>query len=147
MSVAFAGAAAYAQQMIRFVVRAAIFLVSAAIGLLVAMWTLDKMSIDAGSFLLVVVVFAVLQSVLAPFLAKTAARNAPALLGGIGLVTTFVSLLITALVTDGLSIDGASTWLLASLIVWLVTMVATLLLPFVLVKAGIESARERRDAG
>lgn len=130
---------------IRFLVRAAIFLVSAAIGLLVAMWTLNDMSIDAGSFLIVVVVFAVLQSVLAPWLATTARRSAPALLGGIGLISTFVALLLTALFSDGLTIDGASTWLLASLIVWLVTMVATLLLPFLLVKAGVQAARERRD--
>jgi hypothetical protein len=29
--------------------------------------------------------------------------------------------------------------------VWLVTMLATLLLPIILVKAGVENARSRRD--
>jgi uncharacterized membrane protein YvlD (DUF360 family) len=130
--------------MIRFLVRAGIFLGSAAVGLLVASLLVDQMSISATSFLIVVVIFAALQSVLAPFLAKTTARNAPALLGAAGLLSTFLALLITTVVSDGLSISGASSWLVASLIVWLVTMLATLLLPWLLVKAGVQQARQRR---
>lgn len=130
--------------MIRFLVRAGIFLGSAAVGLLVASLLVDQMSISAASFLVVVVIFAALQSVLAPFLAKTTARNAPALLGAVGLLSTFLALLITTVVSDGLSISGASSWLVASLIVWLVTMLATLLLPWLLVKAGVQQARQRR---
>ena len=131
--------------MIRFLVRAAIFLASSAIGLLVAKLVLDDMTIDAASFVVVVVIFAVLQSVLAPFIAKVTARNAPALLGATGLISTFLALLVADIVSDGMSISGASTWLLATLIVWLVTMLATLLLPIILVKAGVENARDRRD--
>jgi hypothetical protein len=131
--------------MIRFLVRAAIFLASSAIGLLVAKLVLDNMTIDAASFVVVVVIFAVLQSVLAPFIAKVTARNAPALLGATGLISTFLALLVADIVSDGMSITGVSTWLLATLIVWLVTMVATLLLPIILVKAGVENARDRRD--
>ncbi|WP_345134122.1 hypothetical protein [Microbacterium laevaniformans] len=56
--------------MITFLLRAAVFLASAAVGLIVA----------------------VLQSVLAPWLARVAQRNAPAFLGGIGIVSTFVAL-------------------------------------------------------
>jgi uncharacterized membrane protein YvlD (DUF360 family) len=130
--------------MVRFLVNAAIFLAAAAIGLLVASWVVDGMDIDATSFITVVVIFAVLQAVLQPFLAKVARRNAPVLLGGIGLVTTFVALLVTDLISDGLSIEGAGDWIVATLIVWIATMIATLALPFILVKAGVESARERR---
>lgn len=133
--------------MIRFLVRAGIFLGSAAVGLLVASLLVDQMSISATSFLIVVVIFAALQSVLAPFLAKTTARSAPALLGAAGLLSTFLALLITTVVSDGLSISGASSWLIASLIVWLVTMLATLLLPWLLVKAGVQQARQRRADG
>lgn len=131
--------------MIRFLVRAVIFLASAAIGLLVAKLTLDDMSIDASSFIAVVVIFAVIQSVLAPFIAKVTARNAPAILGATGLISTFIALLVADVVSDGMTITGASTWLLATLIVWLVTMLATLLLPIILVKLGIQSARDRRS--
>jgi hypothetical protein len=131
--------------MIRLAIRAAVFLASAAIGLLVAMAVVDDMTINWSSFVIVVVVFALLQSILTPFITQAAQRNAPALVGGVGLISTLISLLLTALISDGLEIDGASAWLLAALIVWLVTMVATLLLPIILVKAGISAAAERRQ--
>jgi uncharacterized membrane protein YvlD (DUF360 family) len=131
--------------MVRFLVNAAVFLAAAAVGLLVAVAVVDGMSIDAMSFISVVVIFAVLQAVLMPFMASVARRHAPVLLGGIGLVTTFVALLVTELISDGLSISGVWDWLLAALIVWIATMIATIVVPFILVKAGVESARERRS--
>ena len=131
--------------MIRFLVRAAIFFVSTAIGLLIAKLVLDDMSIDATAFLLVVVIVAVLQAALAPFTAKTTERNAPALLGAAGLISTFIALVVANVVVDGLTITGALTWILATLIVWLVTMIAAFLLPVILVKAGVSSARQRRE--
>ena len=131
--------------MIRFLVRAAIFFVSTAIGLLIAKLVLDDMSIDATAFLLVVVIVALLQAILAPFMAKTTARNAPALLGAAGLISTFIALVVANVVVDGLTITGALTWILATLIVWLGTMVAAFLLPVILVKAGVSSARQRRE--
>ena len=95
---------------------------------------------------LAVVLFAVIQSILAPFIAKVTARNASALLGGVGLLSTFIALWLTTLFGDSLTIDGGfGTWLTATVIVWLATALATLLLPFILVKAGIESARARNN--
>jgi hypothetical protein len=130
--------------MIRFLVRAAIFLVSAAVGLLVTAWLVDGFDVSAGGFVTAVVLFAVIQSVLAPFIAKVTAQNASALLGGVGLLSTFVALWLTALLGDSLTIDGgATTWIAATVIVWLATALATLLLPLILVKAGIEAARNR----
>ncbi len=120
-------------------------LAAAAVGLIVASLVLDDFTVTASGFIVTVVVFGVLQGLLGPFLARTAHRNAPALMGGIGLVTTFVSLLITDLVTDGLSIEGTQTWILATLIVWLASLIAVLLIPLILVKMGVESARKRRD--
>src|SRR6188472_2822723 len=130
--------------MIRFLVRTAIFLVSAAIGLLVTAQFVDGVEVTAGGFLLAVVLFAVIQSILSPFIAKVTAKNASALLGGVGLLSTFVALWLTTLVGDSLTIDGGvGTWLTATVIVWLATALATLLIPFVLVKAGVEAARAR----
>ncbi|MDF3313009.1 phage holin family protein [Rhodococcus sp. T2V] len=119
--------------MIRFLLRAVIFLGSAAIGLVVAVWLLPEMTVTTTGFVTAVVVFAIAQSVLAPFLAQVVARNAPAFLGGIGLVSTFVALVIASVV-GGVQISGWRTWVLATLVVWLVTAVATFLLPFVLLK-------------
>ena len=49
-------------------------------------------------------------------------------------MTTFIALLVRDLATDGLQIEGAGTWVLA-----------TLLIPVFLVKAGVESARDNRN--
>lgn len=130
--------------MIRFLINSIVFLGSAAIGLLVAASVLSGVHIDAVAFVLVVVLFAVLQALLSPFLSNVAQRSAPALVGGVGLITTFIALVITAAVSDGLSIDGAGTWLWATLIVWIVTMLATLLLPVILVKTGVDKRREKQ---
>lgn len=129
--------------MVRFLLMALVWLASAAAGLLVANWVLDDMEIGTASFLLAVVVFAAAQSVLAPFVATMARRYAPALLGGIGLFTTVIALVVTATFTDGLSITGTITWVYASLIVWLVTMLATLALPVLVVKRVVD----KRNAG
>lgn len=134
--------------MIRFLLRTLIFVASAALGLLAADLTLDGFSVTASGFVITVVVFAVLQSVLSPFIAKMVARYAPAFLGGIGLVSCYVALLIASLVGSSLTIDGASTWVLATIIVWLVTALATFLLPFVLLRKAVDkrgpTTRSRR---
>jgi len=129
---------------VRLLIRVAIWLGSAAVGLLVAKLVLDDMTIDAGSFFFVVVIFAALQAILSPFMAKVAVRHAPALLGGAGLVTTFVSLLIVTMVSPGMSITGVDTWVFATLIVWIVTMLASWLLPLLLAKRTAAGLRDRR---
>lgn len=131
--------------MVRILVRAAVFLGSAAIGLLVASLLIEGVSVTASGFVITAVIYAVVQSIIAPFLTTVAMANARAFLGGIGLVAAFVALLVASLVGSSLTITGGvSTWVLASLVVWLVTAVATLLLPLALVKAGVQSAREEQ---
>ena len=56
-----------------------------------------------------------------------------------------MALWLTTLIGDSLTIDGGvSTWLAAIVIVWLATALATLLIPLILVKFGVEAARARR---
>lgn len=131
--------------MVRALLRAVVFLGSAALGLYVASLVVPEMSLDWRSFVVVVVVFAVLQSVIAPFITKVAIRGASALVGAAGLLSTVVALLITAAWLDGLTISGGvGTWLYASVVVWLVTVLGALLLPLLLVKRGARAARESR---
>lgn len=129
--------------MIRLLIRAAIFLVTAALGLLVAMWILPDVHLSSSGFITAVLVFAIAQSVLSPFIFKMAHRHAPAVIGGIGLVSTFVALLIASLFPGGLVIDGVVTWVLATLIVWIVTALGAWLLPLIFLK---KRAEERRSA-
>ena len=130
--------------MIRLLLRAVVFLASAAIGLIVASLVLDDVTVTTEGFLLVVVIFAVIQSVISPFLARVAAKNATALLGGVGLLATFVALLVVTLWGDAITIDGGvGTWIAATVIVWLATALATMLLPFLF----LIGRRKGKDAG
>ena len=129
--------------MVRFLIRAAIFLGTAALGLLIAWWLLPGFDIDWAGFLVAMVVFAIAQSLLSPLITKLATRHAPEVLGGVGLVSTFLALLLATVIANGLRIDGLLTWVLATLIVWLVTALGTWLLSVALLKRRV---RARRDA-
>lgn len=131
--------------MINFLIRAAIFVVSAAVGLVAADLILPGFHIDWSDwwgFVLAVVIFAVIQSVLAPWVLKITRRHAPALLGGIGIISTFVAILIVVLIPRaGLSISEPLAWFLAPVIVWLVTALATWLLPPLFIKKKVDARR------
>lgn len=131
--------------MLTLLIRALIFLVSAALGLIAADLILEGFTLhwdDWWGILLAVVIFAVLQSVLAPWLLKITRRHANALIGGIGLLSTFVALLIAVLVpAAGIGIDGPVAWIVGTLIVWLVTALASWLLPPLFIKRKAQAAR------
>ena len=131
--------------MINFLIRAAIFVVSAAVGLVAADLILPGFHIDWSDwwgFVLAVVIFAVIQSVLAPWVLKITRRHAPALLGGIGIISTFVAILIVVLIPRaGLSISEPLAWFLAPVIVWPVTALATWLLPPLFIKKKVAERR------
>lgn len=131
--------------MITFFIRAAIFVVSAALGLIAADLILPGFHIDWSDwwgFVLAVVVFAVIQSVLAPWVFKMTRRHAPALLGGIGIISTFVAIVIVVLIPRaGLTISEPMAWFLAPVIVWIVTALATWLLPPLFIKKKVAERR------
>ena len=130
--------------MVRFLIRVGIFVGSAALGLLVSWWLLSGFDINWAGFIVAVLVFAIAQSLLSPLISKLATRHAPAILGGVGLVSTFLALLLATVIADGLRIDGLLTWVLATLIVWLVTALGTWLLPLVFLKGRADDRREPR---
>ena len=116
--------------MVRFLIRIAIFVVSSVLGLLVASWVLDGFNIHASGFIVAVLVFTVVQAVITPFVATMAKRYASAFLGGVGLIATALALYVAQLFPDGLSLSGVVTWVLGTLVVWLVSALGTFLLPF-----------------
>ena len=120
--------------MVRFLLRVAVFLGSSAIGLLVAGWLVPGVSLSVWGFVTAVVIFTVAQAILSPFFLKMASRYASAFLGGIGLVSTFAALLLASLFSNGLSIRGVGSWIAATVVVWLVTALATLVLPALVLK-------------
>jgi putative membrane protein len=130
--------------MVRFLSATAIELLASAIGLLVAAWLLDDMTITGAAFIIAVAIFTLSTAILNPFIVKMAMRHAQAILGATALVTTFVGLVITAWLTDGLSITGADTWLFATLIVWAASMIAAMIIPMFILKRGAQNVREHR---
>ena len=133
--------------MFAFLIRALTFIVSAALGLILADLMLEGFHIDWSDwrgFVLAVLIFALIQSVLAPLVSRFTRRHAPALLGGIGILSTFVSIVIVVLIPGaGIGISQPLVWIVAPLIVWLVTAVATWLVPPLFIK---DDRREERRA-
>ena len=128
--------------MIRLLVRLVVAVVANAVGLIVAAGVLDGMELDAAGFVIAVVIFSIVFALIQPFLALQFRANAPAMLGGVALIATLVALIVTELVSDGFSIDGAGTWLAATVIVWVVSLIAAFVLPLLGLKRFLE---ERRD--
>jgi len=126
---------------IRFLIRTLIFFLSALVGLFVADLLLPDMTVDGKSYFFVAIIFALLQAILSPLILKMVHRNASAFTGGVGLISTLVALIITALISDGLAISGITTWILAALIVWLAGAIAAFILPLILVKKAVEERR------
>ncbi|WP_170563672.1 hypothetical protein [Ruegeria atlantica] len=100
-----------------------------AIGLLLATLLLSGFAIKPISFIVVVIVFTLVQVVAEPLILKLGEKKAPAIKGGIALIVTFVGLLVTDLITAGLTVGGVANLLAATLLVWLGALIASVLLP------------------
>lgn len=131
--------------MIRLLARLIINILANAVGLLAAAAILDGFNVDGLSFAIAVLIFSLATTILGPLITKIALTNAPYLMGGIALVTTLVGLIITTVVSDGISVSGISTWLLATLIIWLFSIIGSLLLPLVIFKKTMEKHKEKTD--
>lgn len=131
--------------MIRFLATVALGVLANAAGLFLASLILDGVSITLFGFSVSVLLFTVASLVLSPFILKVSIRYMPALSGGVALVTTFVSLFLTTLLTDGLRIEGLVTWILAPLVVWLSVVVASVVLPLFLFKKALGRVAEKKQ--
>lgn len=95
-----------------------------AIGLLLA-WLLlgSDFSIKGPiGFIVSLIVFAILSAFFTWLVFKGLDKKAATILPLTGLISTFLALLLTVLLTDGLSISGWG-WLWGTVIVWILSMV------------------------
>ena len=129
--------------MIRFIVRTAIVLLGNAVGLIVASLVLDGFNIDVTGFVISLIVFTVAVALMTPFLASTMRRNqsSSSAMGGVALISTFVALLITEVFTDGVSISGIGTWIGATVVVWVGSLLAVFILPYLGLKKYLDERR------
>jgi uncharacterized membrane protein YvlD (DUF360 family) len=124
---------------IRFLIRIAVYFAAAAIGLIVAAALFDGVQVDTFGFIIVAAIYAVVLGLLSPLFAQQAQRSRSSMFsGGVGLITTFMALAVTAFISDDLTIDGFGTWIGATVVVWLATLVAALLLPVLVVKRVVD---------
>lgn len=126
--------------MLRFLIRLAIYIATVVLALLVASWILPGFALSLSGFIVAVGVFALAQSILTPFIVNMARKHAPAVLGGIGLVSALVALNLASVFPGGISITGIDTWVLASLIVWLITALGGWLLPLLFLRGKLADA-------
>jgi len=126
---------------IRLLVRLLIAFVANAVGLIVAAAVLDGMTLNVTGFVVSVVIFTIVFALLQPFLISVLRRGPGPVLGGVALIATLVSLIITTLITDGLTINGIGTWIAATVIVWLGAVLAAFILPYLGLKKYLEERR------
>ena len=120
--------------MLRFLAAVALRLLANAAGLAIAAAVLDGFSVTTAAFIGVVVLFTLIEVVLDPLVLKLSIQYAPVLRGGVALVTTLVGLIVVTLISDGLTIEGLTAWVVGTLIVWLGGVLAALILPLFLFK-------------
>jgi putative membrane protein len=108
--------------MTAFGLRVVLAVIANAIALLIAAALLDGVEIEESSFIVAVAIFSVASLVVRPVGAWIVVRRVRPLIGVVALVTTFVVLVFTDLLSDGLSIEGTLDWILATVIVWFATL-------------------------
>ncbi|MEP9365689.1 hypothetical protein ABLE68_22160 [Nocardioides sp. CN2-186] len=129
--------------MIRMLISVVIQLAANTLGLIVAAAVLDKMEVSTTGVVVAAAIFTVVYAIAQPFLTQMAISKASALRGATALAATLVGLIITNWLTssDTLSISGAATWLEATVIVWIVSLLGVFVLPLIFVKKKVEDRR------
>jgi hypothetical protein len=130
--------------MVRFLIRLVIYFISAFLGIVAADIILGDKFVVSGwiAYLWVAGIFAIVQAILSPLIGQMVQRNASAFSGGVGIVSSFLALLVTNIASSNLTVSGGVvTWILAALIIWLFGAIAAFILPFFLVKKAVNNAR------
>ena len=127
--------------MVRFLVRTLVMVLANAVGLAVAAIVLDGMKIDATSFIEAIVIFTVAFALMTPFMANQLRKRQSSALGGVALIATLIALIITDLISDGLTINGIGTWVAATVIVWVASLLAAFILPYLGLKKYMEEKK------
>jgi uncharacterized membrane protein YvlD (DUF360 family) len=128
--------------MVRFLIRIAVFLGSAALGLLLAALLIPGFYVHAAGFIVAILVFAAAQALIEWLIERIFHRSAPTVAGIAGLASTFLALWLATLLSDGLSFDGVAAWILAAVVVWLTTA----LLGWLAAKFLIDRRRSEKKA-
>lgn len=126
----------------QLLIRLTVVLGSAAIGILGAGLLVSGFQVHIKGFFIVVVILAALQALLSPLVSKLIGRYIPALEGGIGLISTLIALFVASLIPapEGISANSFGSWVVAGLVVWVVTAFASILISWFIERKSTKSA-------
>lgn len=128
--------------MLRLLASTCLYVLGNAVGIVVAAAVLPGFAIDFLSVIVVAAVFSVIVVVATPLLVKISIKYVSQMAGGVALVATLVGLIGANMFSEGLTITGLETWILAPLIIWLVSLIAGLVLPLFLFRKVLEKKKE-----
>jgi len=111
--------------LVRWGIRLGATLVGIALGIVVSAGLLDDFSVTTAGVVWATLLFWIVH-ILVQFLALRVLIRQPsiALAGLLALASTIIALIVVNLLVDGVSISGAGTYVLATLIIWACTAVA-----------------------
>jgi hypothetical protein len=106
----------------RWGIRIGTSLAGIAVGIVASATLLDRFSIDAGALVIATLLFWIVH-IAVQFLALRVLIRQPsvALAGLLALASTIVSLIIVNIIVSGMHVNGLSTYVVATLIIWLTT--------------------------
>ena len=114
-----------------------------AIALALCWALLPGFSLNLTGFILAVVIFGILSVFFTWLVFRLLRGQGAPVVAFTGLISTFLALLLTSLLTPGLSIDGIGTWVIATLIIWVLSV-------FIWVIPGpwrtVKRERDRKDS-
>jgi putative membrane protein len=64
-----------------------------------------------------------------------------AALGGVALIASLIALVVADLISDGLTIEGVGTYVIAAVIVWAASLIAAFILPLL----GLKKYMQERN--
>jgi len=131
--------------LVRWAIRIGMGLAGAAAGIVVSAAVLTGLTFTVTALIEATVVFWLVHLVV-QFLALRVLIRQPsvALAGLLAIASTVVALIVVSLVVPGLHIHGASTYLFATLIIWLTTAVADFIGQRMIRERRLDRREERR---
>ena len=114
--------------LVRWGIRFAVTLVGIAVGILLSAGLLDDFEVTTAGVVWATLLFWIIN-IVAQFIALRVLIRQPsvALAGLLALASTVIALLVVNLIVDDISISGAGTYILATLIIWICTAVADMI--------------------
>ena len=132
--------------LVRWAIRIGLGLAGVAVGILVSAAVLSGLSITVTAIIETTVIFWLVH-IAVQFLALRVLIRQPsvALAGLLAIAATIVSLIVVTLIVPGLHVHGASTYLFATLIIWVATAAADFVAQRMIRARRLDRRAERRD--